>query len=95
MRIFEICVFCNKIKNDHGEWEHPLLFDYDLLDVDCKSTVCTECSMVKYPQFYKNEENPPPQKNHRFTQLILEKVFRKKYKPADFEPPLLGAATAS
>jgi hypothetical protein len=65
-----LCVYCNKINVD-GTWRDPVKIDPKLMPLELKSTICQNCSFVRFPKFYLSNISS----NDRRTKRIASKIY--------------------
>jgi len=54
--ILPTCCFCQKIRDDQGNWHERSKYREDYQGVLFTHTFCHECALIHYPEFYQGAE---------------------------------------
>ncbi len=57
--LLPICASCKKIRDDQGYWTQVEVYVSKHSDADFTHSICPECAMELYPDFYKAKSSPP------------------------------------
>ncbi len=53
--ILPICSYCNRIRNEQGEWEKIEMYVRDHTDAEFSHGLCPECARKRYPKYFDED----------------------------------------